>query len=130
MYYCEDCRIKKRWPRSAAFPYAGVQADANCEVCNKHGDCHDLPASRLVPDEKKTTEEKLVDKIMDQRYRERAEGLVITNLDGTLDHLLNLSLKEIIIRADGKVDWYASYQARLKAQQSIQKSKQLDRDRR
>jgi hypothetical protein len=129
MYYCEDCRIKKHWPRSAGFPYAGVEAGVDCEVCKKHGDCHDVPASRLVPDDQKTIEEKLVEKMMDQRYHEKAEGLVITNLDGTIDHLLNARLKEIVVEVNGEVDWYTTHQARLKAQQSIQKSKELDRDR-
>jgi|SRR5579863_2709473 len=130
MYYCEDCRIKKHWPRSAGFPYTGIEANVNCEVCKKHGDCHDVPALMLVPNDRKTTEEKLVEKIMNQRYREKAEALIIANSDGTLDHLLNAKLKEIVVKVNGEVNWYATYQTRLKAQQSIQKFKEINRDRR
>jgi len=43
MLYCEDCRVKKEWPKSKSLP----TIRRKCEVCGRPQDCHDVPVSQL-----------------------------------------------------------------------------------
>ena len=45
MFYCEECRKKKKWPESFATSYG------RCEICEKSETCYDTP-SRNLPKEK------------------------------------------------------------------------------
>lgn len=134
MIFCESCRIKKKWPRSTGFPYIGVRQSTQCEVCLKIRNCHDVPGSMLVPESQKTTEQKLVNKVMQQAYREKAESLVVTYVSGAeagqTDYTRTALMREIVIKVNGEIDWYATYQLRLKAQEGYQQAERIKRDRR
>lgn len=131
MIFCEDCRIKKNWPRHAGFPYAGITF-GKCEVCGKAKDCNDVPAVKLI--KQKTSEERLVNKIMEDGYRQKAEGLVVVNVSGAeagkLNHRMTDLLRKIFIWNNGDVDWQATYQVRLAAQQGYQTDEENQRNRR
>lgn len=46
MFFCEPCRVEKKWPKSLGFPFMGVSYGF-CEICGKTADCHDVPSSAL-----------------------------------------------------------------------------------
>ena len=49
MFYCEDCRIERRWP-------AGLSTVTHrCELCGRTGVCHDRPSRSLPPPPKPET---------------------------------------------------------------------------
>jgi len=134
MKFCEDCRIKKHWPRSTGFPYIGIAMNSKCEVCGKHTDCNDVPGLELVPDSEKSTEQRLLAQAMNNAYREKAEALVVTNVSGTraghLNHEKTEQLRKILVKVGTAVDWQATYDLRLRAQEGYQKDEQTKRDRR
>jgi hypothetical protein len=134
MLFCEDCRIKKQWPRSAGFPFTGTKPNAKCEVCGKSGDCHDIPASKLTSEADKTVTEKLVDKAMQNGYHEKADALIIVNVSGSeagkLNHRLTELLRKMVVERNSEIDWYETYKLRLAAQQGVQKDEESKRDRR
>lgn len=41
MYYCENCRKEKNWPKSL------VRSLGKCEICDDDALCYDMPSSRL-----------------------------------------------------------------------------------
>ncbi|MCK4800069.1 hypothetical protein KAS31_03765 [Candidatus Parcubacteria bacterium] len=41
MFYCEECRIKKGWPKSIVGSYG------RCEICGKVAECYDRPSKSL-----------------------------------------------------------------------------------
>jgi hypothetical protein len=124
MKFCEDCRINQNWPRAVGFPYTGV-AFGNCELCSKRADLHDVPGSKLVPDTQKTTEEKLVDKIMNEGYKDKAESLVITYSSGQLNHRDTEMLRQIIVKKNDKIDWHATYNLRLVAVEGFRRREEF-----
>jgi len=134
MLYCENCRIQKNWPRSAGYPFIGVVSNSRCEQCGARGDCNDVPALKLVPESDRTTEQRLLAQAMNNAYREKAEELVVTNVSGTraghLNHEKTEQLRKILVKVGTAVDWQATYDLRLRAQEGYQKDEQTKRDRR
>lgn len=134
MIFCDDCRIKKKWSRSPGFPHIGISANSMCEVCRKLTDCHDVPAIVLIPESEKTVEQKLVYKIMQQGYREKAESLMVTYVSGPeagkLNHEKTKLVQMISIAVNGEIDWYSTYQLRKVAQQGYQIHEESKRNRR
>lgn len=128
MLYCEQCRIKKSWPRLPGYPQIGWTSGAVCEVCRSHTDCHDVPGSRLKPLETKTTEEKLVDTAMENGYHNKADGLAIWTLDGKINTVLTELLKKTFVGPEHDPDWYCTYLLRLKLQRDIRLSEEQHRD--
>ena len=134
MIFCDNCRVKNKWPRAAGFPYSGVKLNGKCEVCGTIGDSHDVPAIKLVPERDKTPEQKLVSRMMQDGFRDRAENLVIVHVSGheagKINHPLTEQLREIIVKNNGDIDWHATYELRVAAQKGIQRDEELKRDRR
>src|SRR6266566_541325 len=134
MIFCEDCRIKKNWPRATGFPYVGISQSTKCEICNRIGTNHDVPASMLTPESKKTFEEKMVGKAMQEGYKDKAENLVVVHVSGSeagkLNHEKTASLRSILVKSNGVVDWYWTYKMRVMAQEGYQKDEEDKRNRR
>lgn len=42
MFFCEECRVKKGWPKGY-----GPGSRGPCEVCKKTANCHDVPSKAL-----------------------------------------------------------------------------------
>ncbi len=41
MFYCNDCADKRTWPRS------WFKSHGTCEICEKVGECNDVPPKDL-----------------------------------------------------------------------------------
>ena len=134
MKFCEDCRIKKNWPRSTGFPYIGIALNSKCEVCGKHTDCNDVPGLELVPESDRTTEQRLLAQAMNNAYREKAEAVVVTFISGSragnLNHEKTDQIRKIFVKTNGEVDWFSTYNLRLKVQEGYEKDEQIKRDKR
>jgi hypothetical protein len=134
MLFCEDCRQKRGWSRSSGYPYTGLVENTKCELCHKIDVCHDVPALFLVPDSKKTPTEKTVDKQIQNEYRKKAESLAIVYVSGRnagqLDHRQTELLRQIFVKKNSEVDWYATYHLRLKVQKGYQQAEEKKRDKR
>lgn len=122
MIFCEDCRVKKKWPRAAGFPYIGIKQNGTCEICKKHDDCHDIPASKLISDAEKSSTERAIDKLMQQGHREKAEVLIVVYPSGKIDYTRTGLLQELEVRKNDEIDWYETYQLRLAAKHEIENS--------
>lgn len=114
MKFCVDCRNKKNWPDSA------VMSNDKCEVCGNRNACYDVPSVKLIPESDRTVEQKLVYKIMQDGFREKAERLVVTTRAGKIDHVLTEKLRKIQVTRSGEIDWLDTYNLRIAAQQGIQ----------
>jgi hypothetical protein len=106
--------------------------NSKCEVCGKHTDCNDVPGLELVPDSEKSTEQRLLAQAMNNAYREKAEALVVTNVSGTragnLNHEKTDQLRKMFIKVGTEVDWRATYELRLVAQQGYQRDEENKRN--
>jgi hypothetical protein len=126
MLYCEQCRIKKKWPLPKIYPYHTAEY-GRCTECQKYCNCYDTPA--LFLKEPETVEEKMLDKQFQDDYHTRAESMVITFVQGRqaghLDHKASEALKGLKVLKNGEVDWYATYQLRLKAQEGYRKTEEM-----
>ncbi len=120
MLFCESCREKKNWTRSAGYPYIGFRLSEKCEVCGKIGECHDLPAIRLVPKNEMTFEQKMVDKIMQEGYRDKANSLVVTRGNGEEWYTMTEEIRNAFARRNGEIDWYDTYELRVALREQIQ----------
>jgi len=123
MKFCDDCRHKKNWPNSA------VMLSDKCEVCGKPDACYEVPSVKLIPESSRTIEQKLVYKIMQDGFREKAEQLVVTDLSGRIDYVSTSMLQKIFVKRNEEIDWYDTFNLRLKAQQGYRETKQNRRDR-
>lgn len=130
MLFCEECRVKKNWPRLPGYPQIGWASNVECEICRVHTDCHDIPSSMLKPEKLKTTEEKLVDRAMEDGYHMKADSLAVYNLNGRLNSQLTESLQKVFVGPETKPNWYSTYLLRLKLQRQIRLSEERNRDRR
>lgn len=134
MIFCEDCRIKKNYPRSSGYPHVGVSQNSKCEICGKTGDQHDVPGLFLVPEVSRTLEQKLIYRSMQEAYQQKAESLMVTHVSGAesgkINHVLTDLLRGILVDVNGKTDWYTTYQLRLKTQEAYQQVENTKRDRR
>jgi hypothetical protein len=128
MLFCEDCRIKKNWGRPPEFPFCALLSH-QCEVCKRDKSCYDHPALFLIPDSKKTTEEKLLDKVLQAEYHKKAEELCITFVQGpragSIDHQRTEDLKKILIKENGEVNWYSTHAVRKLAQEGHEKFERI-----
>ena len=129
MIFCEECRIRKKWPKHPAYPYAG-RVVGQCQICEKSGDCHDVLAIRLTSDADKTLNEKALDKVIQQEYNRKCEHLVITHLDGHIDHPSTVQLSKVFVKVGQQVDWLATYELRVEIQKQYRLEQQRKRDRR
>jgi len=120
MLFCEPCRVKKNWTRSSGYPYIGFRASEKCEVCGKVGECHDIPAIRLVPKNEMTFEQKTVDKIMQQGYRQKAENLVVSRPNGQPWPDMTVEIQSSFARRDGEIDWFDTFELRVALREQIQ----------
>lgn len=120
MIFCEACRVKNNWTRSSGFPYIGFRASEKCEVCGKLAECHDIPAIRLVPKEEMTFEQKMIDKIMQEGYREKAESLVVSRSNGEPWGTMTDEIRNAFAWRNNEVDWYDTYELRVALREQIQ----------
>lgn len=124
MLYCEDCRVKRKWNKPSTFPFCTF-GSGQCELCNKRKDCYDYPSLFAKPDSQKTFEEKQLDKALQMDYRGRAEEMVITFVSGpragAIDHVRTADMKKMVIKNGNEVDWYATYELRLRLQEGYKK---------
>lgn len=128
MIFCELCREKNHWPRNTGYPYAGHQV-GKCEICNKSGECNVVPGSMLKPGQDKTFSEKTLDKWMQDGYRQKAEALIVTYVsNGRIDHTNTEQLRQIFAKRNNEVDWAATYELRLKAQEGYRKAEEKRRN--
>lgn len=130
MLYCENCRVKRKWTKSAAWPYAGLEGNSKCELCGETKECHDVPAVRNVRPEDKTVEQKTIEQALDIAFRDKAEGLVVTYLDGNFNQHMTDLLRQSFAKRNGEVDWYDTYHLRLKLQRDYRLVEEQKRDRR
>ena len=56
MFFCDKCAEKNGWTKSFLFKSHGL-----CEICNETAVCNDVPSKFLVPSEKKSKNEEIVD---------------------------------------------------------------------
>ena len=123
MFFCEACREKNNWPN-------GLMQQDKCEKCGKSGVCYDVPSVMLIPEADRTTEQKMVLKLVLDAYRDKAETIVITGLDGRVDNVMTDMVKKVFMHRNKQVDWYATFIARLTVQERYQESERAKRDRR
>jgi hypothetical protein len=124
MLFCEDCRLKRKWPKPASYPYSGVRQDVTCEICNgRHLNCFDIPAMKLIPDGEKNLSERTLDKLMQQSYQNMAESLMISYADGRTDYKRTEELKKVFVNKNGAPDWFETYRVRVALQEQIQRSR-------
>ncbi len=72
MFYCEGCRRKNEWPKSA------MVCRGPCEVCNIKADCYDIPSSALpMPKASKTL--KVLDLSKPDDIRQRGWMVAVHN---------------------------------------------------
>jgi hypothetical protein len=120
MLYCEPCRQQKNWRRPTTYPYHR-EYKANCEICNKRTDCYDYPALFAKLESEKTLEEKVLDKRLQEEYKSKAESLVITRVRGPyagrIDDAATEYMKGAVVRNNGEIDWYATYELRVRIQE-------------
>jgi hypothetical protein len=133
MFYCEDCRVKKNWNRPITFPYH-EHHQGTCEVCKHRKDCYDYPAMYVRPKSEWGYEEILLDKLIQNEYHRKAEELVIAFVSGSraggLDHQRSEELKNVIIKNENEIDWFATYKLRQRVQEGYRKADELNRNRR
>jgi hypothetical protein len=132
MFFCEKCRVKNHWPTSLGYPFMG-HSFGRCEVCTTTGECHDVPSGALTPDDEKPAHQKQMDKIVEEEYRRKAEDLIIARQfgphAGKMDIELTSQLQQIRIRKNGEINWVATYQMMLVAQQGHYDAEIRKRDR-
>lgn len=122
MRFCEQCRQKNNWPKNKAFPFVGLLSYAQCEVCRKQGETHEVDSREIF--KKNTDDEKRVDSMRNMLYRNFAEELAIYFETGPKAGRINehetAELKKILVQVDGQVDWEATYNLRLVAKNAAQ----------
>jgi hypothetical protein len=128
MLFCEDCRIKKMWPNSA------VVQQGKCEICKRFTECFDVPAVLTVPEHERSLEQKMIYRIMQEAFKDKAENLVVTHASGSeagkLNHRLTGMLHEIIAKRGSEIDWYETYNLRLAVQSGYQRAEEFKSNRR
>jgi predicted metal-binding protein len=76
----------------------------------------------------------MLDKAIQQRYHRDAEGLILAYVSGScagaLDHQRSEELKNVIVKNENEVDWFATYKLRQKVQEGYRKADELNRNRR
>ena len=82
----------------------------------------------LVPEQNRTIEQKLILSAMQQAFKEKADKIVITTLDGKVNNRLTNMVREIFIRRGTEVDWHATLRLRQQAQQGYKQQEQMNRD--
>lgn len=124
MIFCENCRANKQWPKSA------VVSVEKCLVCGESKECYDVPSIKLIPKAENTTEHKMIYEMMQGGFREKAEALVVTNFNGLVHWGLTAELRKAVVRRNGKIDWYDTYQTRVALQKAIELNEKIKSHRR
>jgi hypothetical protein len=128
MYYCEQCRMKEKWPRPMTYPYHRMSHE-RCERCKKHRECYGVPALFLRPN--LSVEEVLLSKAVQNEYKKKAEDLVITYIGGPnhgrIDNHSTEELRKAFTKRDGEIDWYGTYELRKSIQHGYDTMAQLRR---
>jgi hypothetical protein len=123
MHFCETCRVKKNWPD-------GLMQDERCEVCGTKQMCYDVPSVMLVPEAERTIEQKIVLKAVMDGYHNKADRIVITDLDGRMNHRMTEMVRQVFVYRSNQIDYYATFIARLTVQERFQQAERAKRDRR
>ena len=133
MFFCESCRVKNKWPKNLGWPHMGL-SQGSCEICKAWGVNHDVPSSALTPDSEKPAYQKQMEKIVEEEFRRKAEDLIIARQfgphAGKMDIELTSQLQQIRIRKNGEINWQATYNMMLLAQQGHYEDEIRKRDRR
>jgi hypothetical protein len=127
MIYCEDCRAGKQLRRPATYPYCSQESN-ECELCHQRKVCYDYPAL-FAKQGLETQEEILLDKVMQNEYRMKCEGLIVAYVRGQFaggtNHDKTEELKKVFVHRNTlkgqEVDWYATWELR----KSIQKGYEI-----
>ena len=126
MLYCEECRIKNKWRMPATYPYHAGE-HGRCESCRKHKNCYNVPA--LFLKEPETAEEKLLDKGIQEAYKEKCADMVVCftqgRLAGHLNHRLTEAMQKVFVNKGDNIDWYSTYQLRLRLQEGYRKDEEI-----
>lgn len=120
MLFCEQCREKNNWTRSAGYPYIGFRQGVQCDKCGKIKDCHDLPAIRLTREKDMTAEQKTIDKTMQDQYRQKAELLEVFHSNGRQWQSMTDEIRKAFANRNGEVDWFDTYELRVALREQIQ----------
>jgi hypothetical protein len=134
MIYCEECRVKKMLNRPATFPYHD-HGQAKCDICKRRKDCYDYPGLYVKPKQSWTSEEILLDNILQQEYHKKADSLIIAYISvpgyaGASDNQQTEELRNVIVKIDNQIDWFATYKLRQRVQDGHRKADELNRNRR
>ena len=129
MIFCEDCRVKKNWKKPATFPYC-YYYENRCEVCQQKVKCYDTPA--LFVKQEKTKDEIMLDTAVQNEYHEKCLAMVITYptgpFAGTRNHGKTDELQTVFVNTEkGGVNWFATYELRVKIQEGYTKSEREKR---
>ena len=124
MLYCEDCRVAKKWNYPSTVPFHNHYV-ATCEVCRWNKDCYDYPAIYAKPKESWTQEEIMLDKRLQHEYHQKAESLIVAHATGrhagSINPMFTEGLKNLTVGTNGEIDWYATYELRVKFQENYSK---------
>jgi hypothetical protein len=121
MIYCEDCRVKEDLKKPLTYPYHKYSLQ-ECEICHLKRFCYDYPA--LLTKKTYDSNEKLLDKAIQNEYRRMCEEFIIAYVKGTYagatDHLETMNVKKAFIHKDGEVDWYGTYELRKRIREGYE----------
>lgn len=119
MIFCEDCRVRNNYPRNPGYPFIGLKSDAQCEICRRWRECHDVNKKDIF--EPETKYEKHVDSIRQMLYRMKCDNLKAYFYSGPRRGEIDEQATELFKRAfrykNGEVDWVATYEIRAAAVQ-------------
>jgi hypothetical protein len=97
-------------------------------------DCYDYPSLMLKPRDTLTKEEIMLDKKIQHEYHQLAEGLIIAYASGahagSIDYQRSEELKNVIVKNQEEIDWYATFELRQRIQQGYRRVDELKRNRR
>lgn len=131
--FCEDCRIKARWPRPATWPFYKM-VFGKCEICRVQKDSlYDMLLSELTPEKDKSEVQKTIDKTIENEYARKAGDLTINIVYGQFagreDRQKTDQLRQVFVKRGNTVDWKATYEIRTKIVEGHYKSEETKRDR-
>ncbi|HZS43420.1 MAG TPA: hypothetical protein VFA52_04515 [Candidatus Paceibacterota bacterium] len=88
-------------------------------------DCYDIPAIYAKHRYNWTTEEKILDTMLQKEYRGKAEEMIIPITKGkhagAVNHEYTDMLLGVLVQVEGQIDWFATYEMRRKLRDAIVK---------
>lgn len=131
MFYCEDCRLKKGWPLPVIHPFY-IMHHGECDVCHREKDNYNVPKVYLIPEEKQTAVQKVLEEIEQEEFKKKAESLQIVFVygpqRGKVHQEQTKQLREIVVMRNNVIDWRATYEVRLMAQMGHYRTEEINRD--